>query len=181
MTLMQTHHFSVRKSFLCNCFNLSNYLNYMRDIIIYVARWWEKYLSKRSLHDVINLLYPTWRDKLIVLWILNRQAKTFLRIPGLYLLPFLRENQQRGWNYSPLTQSIVNLWNCISKICHGVFKWNINLIILFRPLLSLKNLLISKTPNWKTGLTLLTVFRSVLILKTAWLLRYLFFCFVLTT
>ena len=34
----------------------------MRDIIIYVARWWEKYLSKCSLikHTC------SWRDKLIV-------------------------------------------------------------------------------------------------------------------
>ena len=48
----------------------------MRDIIIYVARWWEKYLSKRSLLKHTFSL----RDKLIVLWILNRQAKMFLRI-----------------------------------------------------------------------------------------------------
>ena len=34
----------------------------MRDIIIYVARWWEKYLSKRS-----PLKHTcSWRDKLIV-------------------------------------------------------------------------------------------------------------------
>ena len=48
----------------------------MRNIIIYVARLWEKYLSKR------NPLKHTCscRDKLIVLWILNRQAKIFLRI-----------------------------------------------------------------------------------------------------
>ena len=36
------------------------------------GRWWEKYLSKRSL---LKHTY-SWRDKLIVLWILNRQAKT---------------------------------------------------------------------------------------------------------
>ena len=48
----------------------------MRDIIIHVARWWEKYLSKLS-----HLKHAcSWRDKLIVLWILNRQAKIFLRI-----------------------------------------------------------------------------------------------------
>ena len=48
----------------------------MCDIIIYVARWWEKYLSKR------NFIKHTcsWRDKLIVLWTLNRQAKIFLRM-----------------------------------------------------------------------------------------------------
>ena len=43
----------------------------MRDIIIYVAPWWEKYLSKRS-----PLKHTcSWRAKLIVLWILNRQPK----------------------------------------------------------------------------------------------------------
>ena len=38
--------------------------------------WWEKHHSKRSLikHTC------TWREKLIVLWTLNRQAKIFLRI-----------------------------------------------------------------------------------------------------
>ena len=47
----------------------------MRDIVIYTARWWEKYLSKGSLvkHTC------SWRDKLIVLWALNRQTKIFLR------------------------------------------------------------------------------------------------------
>ena len=42
----------------------------------YFSRWWEKYLSKRSLikHTC------SWRDKLIVLWTLNRQAKIFLHI-----------------------------------------------------------------------------------------------------
>ena len=35
----------------------------MRDIIIYVAPWWEKYLSKRSLIK----LTCSWHDKLIIL------------------------------------------------------------------------------------------------------------------
>ena len=40
------------------------------------GRWWEKYLSKHS-----PLKHTcSWRDKLIVLWILKRQAKIFLRI-----------------------------------------------------------------------------------------------------
>ena len=54
----------------------------IRDIIIYFARWWEKYLSKRSLikHTC------SWRDKLIVLWTLNRQAKIFLRISVIVLI-----------------------------------------------------------------------------------------------
>ena len=54
----------------------------IRDIIIYFARWWEKYLSKRSLikHTC------SWRDKLIVLWTLNRRAKIFLRISVIVLI-----------------------------------------------------------------------------------------------
>ena len=42
-------------------------------------RWWEKYLPKRSLINHIC----SWRDKLIVLWRLSRQAKIFLRIGTL--------------------------------------------------------------------------------------------------
>ena len=41
----------------------------------YFARWWEKYLSKSSLLKHTCSL----RDKLIVLWLLNRQAKIFLQ------------------------------------------------------------------------------------------------------
>ena len=47
----------------------------MRDIIIHVAPWWEKYLSKRSL-----IKHTSWRDKLVKLWTLNREPKIFLRI-----------------------------------------------------------------------------------------------------
>ena len=43
---------------------------------IYVAWWWEKYLSKHSLIKQICL----WCDKLIALWTLNRQVKIFLWI-----------------------------------------------------------------------------------------------------
>ena len=40
----------------------------MRNIVIYVARWWEKYRNVAHLnilvHDVINLLYyEYWTDK----------------------------------------------------------------------------------------------------------------------
>ena len=58
----------------------------MCDIIIYAARWWGKHLSKRSLikHTC------SWYDKLIVLWILNRQAKVFLHISKhIMVKPFL--------------------------------------------------------------------------------------------
>ena len=46
----------------------------MHNIIIYVAQWWEKYLSK---HSPLKHTY-SWHDKLIVLWILSRQAKISL-------------------------------------------------------------------------------------------------------
>ena len=48
----------------------------MCDIIIYVVGWWEKYFSKRSLvkHTC------SWRDKLMVLWTVNRQANIFLQM-----------------------------------------------------------------------------------------------------
>ena len=54
----------------------------MGDIIIYFAWWWEKYLSQ------CNLLKHTcpWRDKFIVLWTLNRQAKnTFTGYPNMVI------------------------------------------------------------------------------------------------
>ena len=50
------------------------------------VRWWEKYLSKRSL---IKLTCSS-RDKLLVLWTLNRQAKYF----------YLYQNAL-WWNHSP--------------------------------------------------------------------------------
>ena len=54
----------------------------MLYIIIYVAQWWEKCLSKRSLikHTC------SWRDKLIALRTLKRQAKIFLRISKMEML-----------------------------------------------------------------------------------------------
>ena len=46
----------------------------------YTYKWWEKYLSKRSAlkHTC------SWHDKLIVLWILNRQTKMFLHSNTIY-------------------------------------------------------------------------------------------------
>ena len=67
--------FSLPVTFFWSQLKVHIYSLNMRDIIIYVARWWEKYLSKRSL--LKNTC--SWHDKLIVLWILNRQAKIFLR------------------------------------------------------------------------------------------------------
>ena len=46
-----------------------------------LAWWWEKYLSKRS--QIKHTC--SWRDKLIALWTLNRQAKIFLRILNYFL------------------------------------------------------------------------------------------------
>ena len=94
MTLMQTHHFSVKVycliSLICPIILISHIVQLllickfyyyhkgphinMCDIIIYVAQWWGKYLSKLSPLKHTCL----WCDKLIVLWILNRQVKIFL-------------------------------------------------------------------------------------------------------
>ena len=71
----------------------------MRDIIIYTAWWWEKYLSKGSLAKHTC----SWRDKLIVLWALNRQTKIFLRrlfdvlwnVHSIYELPHELPNDLR--------------------------------------------------------------------------------------
>ena len=73
----------------------------MRDIIIYVARWREKYLSKRSLikHTC------SWRYKLIVLRILNRQEKKILRISLCYV----------GLNFS-LCVNITSQYNVYSVV-----------------------------------------------------------------
>ena len=48
------------------------YAGWWRHCYNYVARWWQKYLPRPSpVKDTCS-----WRDQLIVLWILNRQAKT---------------------------------------------------------------------------------------------------------
>ena len=61
----QLHNFYLYISFIVSV-KVSIFPLNMHDMIIYVARWWEKYTC-------------SWRDKLIVLWILNRQAKIFSR------------------------------------------------------------------------------------------------------
>ena len=70
----------------------------MRDIIIYVARWWEKCLSKHSLTKHTC----SWHDKLMVLWTLNRQArKIFLHIYYYNSVfrrsNFLKKPRKLGW------------------------------------------------------------------------------------
>ena len=83
MKLTETHHFCVRKSLLSgNVFSPTSAsstlsiqvcifsLN-MDDIIIYVARWCQKYLSKSSLFKHTC----SWRDKLIIfLWSIEKNA-----------------------------------------------------------------------------------------------------------
>ena len=70
--------------FIFWCINIVKkiFLIYSKSAFYYfLAWWWEKYLWKRS-----PLKHTcSWRDKLIVLLILNRQAKVFLRIT---VLPF---------------------------------------------------------------------------------------------
>ena len=64
---------------VCTCLTKKKYSQIWIAKIIQL--WWEKYLSKRSL---IKHTY-SWRDKPIVLWKLNRQAKRFLGTPILRL------------------------------------------------------------------------------------------------
>ena len=139
MTLTQTHLFCIRKSLLSNYFNLSNYLIShiaqrllirkfycsvkviiftltMRDIIIYVARWSEKYLSNR------NPLKHTcsWRDKLIVLWTLNRQAKISFRITI------------SSWSsFVAAVSGMSSFWLYLDKFCGGAKPSAENLVFLF--------------------------------------------------
>ena len=59
-------------------------------ILVVLAQWWEKYLSKYS-----PLKHAcSWRDKLIVLWILNRQAKIFLTYNKSIIL--IRQDKNRS-------------------------------------------------------------------------------------
>ena len=59
----------VRKS---SCFRAGRlFVINMRDIIIYVARWWEKCLLKRRLINI--LVYEV--INLTIIWTLNRQVK----------------------------------------------------------------------------------------------------------
>ena len=82
----------------------------MRDIIIYVAWWLEKYFSKRSLikHTC------SWRDKLIVSWTLNRQVKMFLHIFSLCLLKeSLKE--KNAW-FIHISRCLLWYTSCITSV-----------------------------------------------------------------
>ena len=84
----------------------------MHDMIIYVARWWKKYTC-------------SWRDKLIVLWILNRQAKIFSRKAS-----FVKNRRART---CLVTDMLSGNWSWIAYCCLWVallrlgsfcFLWN---------------------------------------------------------
>ena len=87
----------------------------MCGTIIYVAWWWEKYLLKSSLikHTC------SWRDKVIVLWTLNRQI--FLRITFCLL-------NNKGSKWLTLTAFMNGrcwknnkLWTTIKDVCISEF------------------------------------------------------------
>ena len=64
-----------------------------RNISHHWARWWEKYLSKRS----PSKHTCSWRDNLIELWTVSRQAKIFLRISKMSVGSFYNQpNSQIG-------------------------------------------------------------------------------------
>ena len=79
----------------------------MCDIIIYVAWWWEKFLSRRNLFKHTC----SWRVKLIVLWTLNRQAKMFLHSSGIL-------------SHEIPTYTVTNAINCNWRSAFFVaYKW----------------------------------------------------------
>ena len=85
LTILCSNWLWVRQSFFTVALDLTRYDNSFfsnpleKNVSCFFenyARWWEKYLSKHS-----PLKHTcSWRDKLIVLWMLNRQAKIFLRV-----------------------------------------------------------------------------------------------------
>ena len=136
MTLTQTHHLCVRKTSVSNYFNFSinlishiaqlhlirKFYCFRKDRHIYCkygrhnhlrCRWWEKYLSKCS-----PLKHTcSWHDKLIVLWILNRQAKY------LYV-----------YNNHYLKQSCIVISWCFWKVYWHMLKiwaWSVSLFQRF--------------------------------------------------
>ena len=130
MTLMQTHHFCTPKSLLlitliCQiiligyiaqlllirkfyCFHKGPHISF--KYAQYNTQWWEKHLLKRS-----PLKHTcSWCDNLIVLWILNRQAKIFLHTSKLLFCKriFFRKH------------SILDFWQTseyASAICYSLF------------------------------------------------------------
>ena len=96
--------------------------------VIYVARWWEKYLSKHSPLKHTCL----WHDKLIILWILNRQAKISLSIFKFYLIKTEYKSiyyHFRSDHESSSSRKLArNKWICW-EICDFLFV--INLLLIF--------------------------------------------------
>ena len=86
----------------------------MCNIIIYVARWWQKYLSKRSCIKRTC----SWHDKLIILWKLNRQAVTAVETSFLSTSrknPYKISFHMIPINYFFLASTIIIAWpNTIS-------------------------------------------------------------------
>ena len=70
------------------------------------ARWWKKYLSKRS-----PLKHTcSWRDKLIVLSILNRQAKIFVFYENFKILKLCKMYKNfvsKAWVFAIRSQQIM--------------------------------------------------------------------------
>ena len=102
----------------------------MRYIIINVARWWEKYLSKRS-----PLKHTcSGHDKLIVLWTLNRQAKnifTYLIVK----LSILAVPQDR----SPKKSYIVGETISFRLGCISGTRWHSSCLVTFTFLVHFHN------------------------------------------
>ena len=98
-------------------FQIDIFPSNMRDIIIYVPQWSEKYLLKCSLIKHTS----SWRYKRIIIWTLNKQPKIFL--PIFKCFPKLVSNEiQKLSEYSPS----LKLDGYSFKLCQErVDKWEI--------------------------------------------------------
>ena len=129
MKVTQIHQFCIRRTlightvqrllprvskFCCFCPSQHIFLN-IRNIFIYVARWWEMYLSKRSLlkHTC------SWRHRSIILWTLIRRVKIFLRILAVNVVDFIFSRSNEIWK--SFTENAVSLFHSIMTDCKKVF------------------------------------------------------------
>ena len=90
----------------------------MRDIIIYVARWWEKYLSKRS-----PLKHTcSWHDKLIVspVFLVKGLLSNLKQFSATECPLKLMKNV---FYFASKALSVLKIFKCLSWLFGPVEKW----------------------------------------------------------
>ena len=100
----------------------------MRHIIIYVARWWKKYLSKRSLikHNC------SWRVNLLYYNILASQ-----KLPSSIFLGLIGLNKQKIKNHLKPSNVVLQLFfpsNFSKSLFLFILHWKFNPFAPFNPL-----------------------------------------------